>query len=72
MVDFQTYRQLHSHSPSFKRQYHSSGTPEIVRMDARAGENDGPPLRPEIYVFPPTIPGYNLREKKWGEFSCSQ
>ncbi|OTB04065.1 hypothetical protein M426DRAFT_73637 [Hypoxylon sp. CI-4A] len=27
--------------------------------------SDQPPPKPDIYVFPNTIPGYNLRTKKW-------
>jgi len=29
-------------------------------------EEDEPELHSDIYLFPPTIYGYNLRSKRWG------
>lgn len=66
MVDFYTYRQLHSDSIAFKREYCSIDDPEVKRMDPSVMEADEPPQSPEIYAFPDTIIGYNLRSKKWG------
>jgi hypothetical protein len=30
-------------------------------------DNDTPPSEPDIYLFPHSVIGYNLRSKKWGE-----
>lgn len=30
--------------------------------------SETPPSQPYIYLFPDTVPGYNLRSKKWGKF----
>ncbi|KAK0724042.1 hypothetical protein B0H67DRAFT_679768 [Lasiosphaeris hirsuta] len=53
MVDFQTYRQLHSDSASFERTYpsrkHLTGE-ELSLIDRMS--DDKPPSEPEIYVFP--------------------
>lgn len=68
MVDFNTYTQLHSDSAAFKRKYQMND-PFVQRMDPSMLETDDPPPKPEIYVFPDTIVGYNLRSKKWGEYS---
>jgi hypothetical protein len=34
--------------------------PEVMALDE-------PPSAPEIYIFPNTIPGYDLKSKKWGK-----
>lgn len=65
MVDFETYRQLHSSSSAFKMSYPIIDEEEHQRMDADTMKSDKPPSAPDIYVFPNTIPGYNLRSKKW-------
>jgi hypothetical protein len=66
MIDFETYRQLHSSSTAFKLSYPSIDDEKHKRMDSDTMESDEPPSAPQIYVFPNTIPGYNLRSKKWG------
>ncbi|KAI8630550.1 AAA family ATPase [Xylariaceae sp. FL1651] len=35
------------------------------RVEFAEMESDNPPAKPKIYVFPSTIPGYNMRSKKW-------
>ncbi|KAG6368823.1 hypothetical protein INS49_003039 [Diaporthe citri] len=35
------------------------------RMSVEDMASETPPSRPYIYLFPDTIPGYNLRSKKW-------
>jgi hypothetical protein len=68
MVDFQTYRQLHSDTFAFKREYDDhTRDPSTSKMDTITMESDDPPTSPEIYVFPRNIIGYNLRSKKWGK-----
>ncbi|ETS84852.1 hypothetical protein PFICI_02877 [Pestalotiopsis fici W106-1] len=65
MVDFETYRQLHSSSSTFKMSYPSIDDDKCQRMNPETMASDEPPSAPDIYVFPNTIPGYNLRSKKW-------
>ncbi|KAF3006997.1 hypothetical protein E8E14_007964 [Neopestalotiopsis sp. 37M] len=65
MVDFETYRQIHSSSFTFKFSYPSICDDKLPRMDPRIMKSDEPPPAPDIYVFPKTIPGYNLQSKKW-------
>jgi len=66
MVDFSTYKQLHASSWKSKKQYSSAEDPNVKRMDPVVMETNEPPSSPEIYVFPETIIGYNLRSKNWG------
>lgn len=37
------------------------------KISAEAMASDTPPSDPYIYLFPDTVPGYNLRSKKWGK-----
>jgi hypothetical protein len=66
MVDFHTYRQLHSNTMAFKREYRSIEDSQVTRMDPAVMDAHVPPPGPEIYAFPDTISAYNLRSKKWG------
>jgi hypothetical protein len=66
MVDFHTYKQLHSDSAAFRREYESIDNPNVKRMDLSIMEAEGPPPYPDLYAFPRTLTGYNLRSKKWG------
>lgn len=68
MIDFHTYAQLHSDSHTFKKTYSSIDDPKVKHMDPEAMASDDPPLKPDLYVFPNTIPAYNLRSKKWGKY----
>lgn len=36
------------------------------KMSSEDMASETPPSCPYIYLFPDTIPGYNLRSKKWG------
>lgn len=38
------------------------------KISAEAMASDTPPSDPYIYLFPDTVPGYNLRSKKWGRY----
>jgi hypothetical protein len=67
MVDFETYRQLHYNSPNFKRQYPKIDDDDCERMDPHVMALDETPSASEIYIFPNTIPGYDLRSKKLGK-----
>ncbi|KAK7977186.1 hypothetical protein PG988_004676 [Apiospora saccharicola] len=68
MIDYKMYQQLHSSSVTFMsrlpRPNRSEDEPE--RLGSEVMENDSPPPSPDIYVFPDTIPGYNIHTKKWG------
>ncbi|KAI1146887.1 P-loop containing nucleoside triphosphate hydrolase protein [Nemania diffusa] len=57
VVDFHTYKQLHHDSHKFKLLY--------PHMDPERLDLNDPPESPDIYVFPRTIPGYDLHSKKW-------
>lgn len=59
MVDYKTYRTLH---PSDEPRFRSRDKWENLPTDGST------PSGPEIYLFPPTIPGFDLRLKKWGKF----
>ncbi|KAG5810806.1 hypothetical protein H9Q74_003957 [Fusarium xylarioides] len=65
MIDFNTYKQLHSDSNKFKATYSSLTSPNRKEMDAAVMECDDPPDGAELFVFPNTVVGYNLRQKKW-------
>ncbi|RKL45098.1 hypothetical protein BFJ72_g3748 [Fusarium proliferatum] len=65
MIDFNTYKQLHSDSQKSKVAYSSLTRPDRKEMDAAVMECDDPPDGAELLVFPNTIVGYNLRQKKW-------
>ncbi|GAP85125.2 putative AAA family ATPase [Rosellinia necatrix] len=67
MIDFETYRQLHSDSANFKRLYANRMGQEANEMDPEVMASDDPPAAPEIYVFPQRATGYNLRSKKWDD-----
>lgn len=72
MVDFQIYRELHSDSLKFQLLYEREEMEDDdeesrYKISAEDMASETPPTPPEIYVFPPTVPGYNLRSKKWGE-----
>ncbi|KAK8087324.1 hypothetical protein PG994_002298 [Apiospora phragmitis] len=67
MVDYKTYQRLHSSlvmTPArFSKTNRSAEDSE--RLSSEVMENDTPPPSPDIYVFPDTIPGYNIHTKKW-------
>ncbi|KAM0402758.1 hypothetical protein ACHAPZ_004249 [Fusarium culmorum] len=65
MIDFNTYKQLHSDSHKFKMAYPSLTNPYRKEMEPSVMESDEPPEGAELFVFPSTVVGYNLRQKKW-------
>ncbi|RBA15443.1 hypothetical protein FPRO05_12517 [Fusarium proliferatum] len=65
MIDFNTYKQLHSDSQMFKAAYSSLTRLNRKEMDTAVMECDDPPDGAELLVLPNTIVGYNLRQKKW-------
>lgn len=75
MVDFQIYKELHRDSLKFQMLYEDDDDEDEDdsderferRMSSDEMESEIPPSGPNIYVFPGTVPGYNLRSKKWGK-----
>ncbi|KAI0871174.1 AAA family ATPase [Hypoxylon argillaceum] len=65
MVDFETYKQFHSDSEKFRKKYPESDNPTRQYMGPIEMAANDPPPTPHIYVFPSTIPGYNMRNKTW-------
>ncbi|KAI0876601.1 P-loop containing nucleoside triphosphate hydrolase protein [Hypoxylon argillaceum] len=65
VVDFHTYKQLHHDSHKFKLLYPHIDDPKHKHMDPERLDLNDPPESPDIYVFPRTIPGYDLHSKKW-------
>ncbi|KAI3326319.1 AAA family ATPase [Xylariaceae sp. AK1471] len=62
MVDFATYRRLHSETPGFHKAY--PGTTPHNYMSSELMDKETPPPGTET-LFPLTISGFNLRRKKW-------
>ncbi|GCB27380.1 ATPase family AAA domain-containing protein 3 [Aspergillus awamori] len=61
MIDFPTYLQLHppeGQNSKILREPGEEIPPERMEIDE-------PPSSPEIFLFPSTVVGYNLRRKKW-------
>ncbi|PYI06177.1 P-loop containing nucleoside triphosphate hydrolase protein [Aspergillus sclerotiicarbonarius CBS 121057] len=60
MIDFPTYLQLHADDK--KR----TTTLDVRQeMSPEQMDLDEPPSSPELFLFPSTVVGYNLRRKKW-------
>ncbi|KAK5991937.1 ATPase family AAA domain-containing 3B-like protein [Cladobotryum mycophilum] len=59
MVDYMTYKQIHTQTTVIINTMHSTD------MNSEFMKRDEPPSEPEIYVFPNTIIGFDLRRKKW-------
>lgn len=68
MIDFNTYKQLHSDSYNFRSTYSNSEYPSLEEVGGVTMDSDDPPPGYEIFVFPGTIVGYNLRQKKWSKY----
>ena len=71
MIDFNTYKQLHSDSSNFKTAYASLKSPDRRVMDASLMHSDEVPGGAQLFVFPNTVVGYNLRQKKWRKSNLS-
>ena len=67
MIDFDTYKQLHSDSTKFKRAYPQLNKRDRKEMDPKLMHSDEPPAAPHRLVLPSTMIGYNLRQKKWSK-----
>ena len=67
MIDFDTYKQLHSDSNEFKRAYPQLNKRDRKEMDPKLMQSDELPPAPHRLVLPSTMIGYNLRQKKWSK-----
>jgi hypothetical protein len=67
MIDFKTYTELH---PDSKGALQSPKGHHPV-IDDRAMDSDEPPQEPDLLVLPNTLIGYNLRQKKWSEYTVN-
>ncbi|KAI1068510.1 hypothetical protein LB507_004369, partial [Fusarium sp. FIESC RH6] len=65
MIDFDTYKQLHSDSKNFREAYPELRSQKRKDMDASIMDSEQMPEGSESFVFPSTVVGYNLRQKKW-------
>lgn len=61
MIDFDTYQELHP-----LNKYHA-GWRNAPYVLTNLPTDDSEPKAPEIYLFPPLIPGFDLRRKKWSK-----
>lgn len=68
MVDFGTYKLLHSETFNFEISYPEIDNPDCERFDSQIFENDDPPKPPEIYAFPNSVMAYNIRKKAWSKY----
>lgn len=66
MIDFETYKELHP-----KNQY-STMNSHLLDKVTTLPTDGSEPRAPEIYLFPPRIPGFDLRRKKWSEYLISR
>lgn len=72
MVDYEIYKEIHGESKQYRLPYRQAGNDEDPeQIDSEEMKSDEPPTAPEIYVFPTTIPGFNMRSKKWGKLHLS-
>jgi len=79
MTDFSTYKELHPDN-EYVRMAIRAGRGNIYRpLLGHAGHgnvsaettsalptDDSEPEAPEVYLFPTSLPGFDLRRKKWG------
>ena len=63
MIDFSTYKEIHSDSPGISEK---SNRGDREEMDVELMKQEEPPLGDDSLLFPATIIGYNFRRKKWG------
>jgi len=48
-----------------------SGSKDRTSLFVKRMDDDDPPQAPDIYLFPPTIPGFSLRRKVWSMSSLN-
>lgn len=65
MVDFASYKKLHAESSKKASRNYGQG---MKRMPLAFMEQPKPPTDDLLYIFPPTITGYNLRRKRWRKY----
>ncbi|KAJ0421730.1 P-loop containing nucleoside triphosphate hydrolase protein [Aspergillus carlsbadensis] len=60
MIDLETYKSL-----QISEQNLTESNPKRKKMSPLLMLFDDPPSAPYLFLFPPTIPGYSLSNKKW-------
>lgn len=79
MTDFSTYKELHPNNEYVLRAIRAGHDTIYKAFSGNAGRghvsaetnsalptDDSEPEPPEVYLFPTSIPGFDLRRKKWG------
>ncbi|KAI8721315.1 AAA domain-containing protein [Fusarium sp. LHS14.1] len=66
MVDFNTYKELHPYSKYSKQE------DVLSKSEEYSPKGDQSPQSPEMYLFPTTVPGLDLRRKKWIDLQVDQ
>jgi hypothetical protein len=62
MIDLKAYKML-----QISGQNSTQNNPKRKEMSPLLMWFDDPPSAPYLLLFPPTIPGYSLSNKKWGK-----
>lgn len=71
MIDNKSYKKLHLDGQKSKRDQDPASlgiSNERKPLFIEEMNNKEPPQAPDIYLFPPTIPGFSLRRKLWGVY----
>ena len=66
MVDFNTYRKMHSSAAVFK---HKAKSSDILPLDAM--EKDEPPDDQFLLLLPANVWGFSLQDKKWSPYTLN-
>jgi len=79
MTDFSTYKELHPNNKYVLRStiadggniyasaFGNAGRSNVsAETDSSLPTDDSEPEAPEVYLFPTSLPGFDLRRKKWG------
>ncbi|KAI9147501.1 AAA family ATPase [Paramyrothecium foliicola] len=65
MIDFATYKQLHSDSVKFRKAYPYLNRKDREELDEGLMDSSTLPPEPHRYIFPTHVVGYNLHLQKW-------
>jgi len=79
MTDFSTYKELHPDNKYVRRAIipgsghmyallsgHESHGSVSAETSSDLPTDESEPEVPEVYLFPTSLPGFDLRRKKWG------
>ncbi|KAH5758126.1 hypothetical protein HBI17_069400 [Parastagonospora nodorum] len=68
VIDNKSYKKLHVDAQKSRQSQEflaASGNRQTTPLFVKEMDKDEPPSAPNIYLFPPTIPGFSLRRKLW-------